>query len=377
MKQTILAVATLFSLPVGLLGAELQRDITYARYGDREMKLDFMSPGGKMRPLLICIHGGAWRAGSKNSYHGVMKSVVEQGVAAATIQYRLTDEAIWPAQIDDVRAAHKHLVDNADKYGIDPERIAVTGGSAGGHLSLMLGLGPKETGEALRVRGIVNLFGPAELRDIEKIEHVRQIVEGLVGGKLEDKSKALAASSPVTVVDRTDPPVLTFHGTDDKTVPYEQATILHDALEKAQVPNRLFTMKDTAHGLGDYRDQVMRQLGTFIKNHLQGSTDLPLVAHEDFDEESRRWRPTEDAAWKSTTKDGRSYFSLIKKKSDYTPKVRSPHNIALLSDVDVSDFGAGRRPSLDQRAVWSSELVSVLRAPGPIAFLLRSFRQKS
>ena len=336
--KKMLAAAFVLGVCTVSFGADIEKDITYATEGDRELKLDFISPGGQMRPLLICIHGGGWRGGNKRDYHDVMKTVAEQGIAAATVEYRLTGEATWPAQIEDVSAAHKYLVDYADKYGIDPERIAVTGGSAGGHLALMLGLGPKEDAEALRVRGIVNLFGPSELRDIEKIEHVRELVEDLVGGKLEEKPEALSSASPVTIADRTDPPVLTIHGTDDKIVPYEQATILQSALNKAQVPNRLFTMEGTGHGLGDYGGQVVSQLGAFLNVHLKSSTDLQLITHEDFDHGAGRWRPTEAAAWQTKSKDGRSYYSLIKKKSDYAPKVRSPHNIALLTDVEVSDF---------------------------------------
>ena len=338
MKRNLLAVVFVLAISGFLFSAEMQTDIVYAKRGDRELKLDFITPGGTMRPLLICIHGGGWRAGNKRDFHDVMKGVAANGVAAATVQYRLTDEATWPAQIDDVRAAHKYLVDNAEKLGIDPERIAVTGGSAGGHLALMLGLGPKEQAESLRVRGIVNLFGPAELRDIEKIEHVRELVEALVDGKLEEKAEALSDASPVTIADRTDPPVLTFHGTDDEIVPYEQATILHAALNKSQIPNRLFTMQGTGHGVGKYGDEVNEQLGEFVQVHVKSGTEMPLVAHEDFDSGAGRWRPTEEAAWVPKKKDGRSYFSLIKKKSDYQPKVRSPHNIALLSDVEVSDF---------------------------------------
>ena len=250
MKRNLLAVVFVLAISGFLFSAEMQTDIVYAKRGDRELKLDFITPGGTMRPLLICIHGGGWRAGNKRDFHDVMKGVAANGVAAATVQYRLTDEATWPAQIDDVRAAHKYLVDNAEKLGIDPERIAVTGGSAGGHLALMLGLGPKEQAESLRVRGIVNLFGPAELRDIEKIEHVRELVEALVDGKLEEKAEALSDASPVTIADRTDPPVLTFHGTDDEIVPYECSTRLAELGENV----KLVSVKGGSHNnLPDYQ----------------------------------------------------------------------------------------------------------------------------
>ncbi|MCA9212324.1 MAG: alpha/beta hydrolase [Planctomycetales bacterium] len=337
MKLTSFAVASLLLFGQSCF-ADMQEDIVYAKRGDREMKLDFLSAGdGEMQPLVICIHGGGWSRGNKRDYHHVMRDIAKHGVAAASIQYRLSPDATWPAHIEDIKAAHRFLVDNAKRFQIDPERIAVTGGSAGGHLSLMLGLEPKEEIEALRVRGIINLFGPTELRDIAKIEHARSIVETFVGGKLEDHADARSDASPVTLVGRTDPPVLTFHGTEDQLVPFEQATILHDALNQAAVPNRLFPMTNTAHGLGSFGDEVVSQLNAFLNVYVKSGTDMPLVAYEDFEHGAARWIPTDKAVWKAESTNGRTFYSL-KKNSDYKPKVRSPLNIALLSDVDVSNF---------------------------------------
>lgn len=338
MRYSLLVVVGMLFTITFSHAADIQTGITYASHGDREMKLDFISPGGKMRPLLICIHGGGWRAGNKRSLHSVMQTAAENGVAAASIEYRLSDEAVWPAQFEDVRAAHQFLIDHADEYGIDPERIGITGGSAGGHLSLMLGLAPSETSEGHRTRTIINLYGPTELRHIEKLEHVRAILEQLVGGKLEEHRDELADASPLRLVDRTDPPVVTFHGMDDDIVPFEQATMLHEALTTAQVTNKLHAMKDTGHGLDGHEDLFKRVMVRQMEMYLKGPSNMPLVAYEDFDAGTSRWKPTDDMAWKANSKDGRSYYSLIKKVSDYKPKVRSPHNIALLNDVEVGDF---------------------------------------
>ncbi|MDA0591041.1 MAG: prolyl oligopeptidase family serine peptidase [Planctomycetota bacterium] len=156
-------------------------------------------------------------------------------------------------------------------------------------------------------------------------------------GPLEEKADGLKAISPVTFVDRTDPPVLTFHGTEDRTVPFEHAEILHAALKKSQIPNVLFPMKGAGHGVGGDVEKVFSTLAAFHEAYLRGSRQ-PLLAYEDFDGDASRWEPTDTAAWKVVKNEGRSFYSLIKKRSDYEPKVRSPYNYSLLRDVEVGDF---------------------------------------
>lgn len=321
------------------IAGELKTDIVFAKRGDLELKLDIALPDGdgKLRPAIICVHGGGWRGGSRQTYHKHMDAISKQGYVAVTVDYRLTQVAAWPAQIDDVQAAFKWLVDHADEYGIDRERIGVMGESAGGHLSLLLGTLPKEVEEALRIRGIVNFYGPAEMRKVEYVEHVREMVEALVGGKLEDKLDVLAAASPVSHIGRTDAPVLTLHGTKDTLVPFVQAEILHEHLKKAQIPNRLFPMEGAGHGLGGDVEGAHVALNDFCEAYLMGSR-LPLVAHDDFDGDLTRWQPFDKSAWKQTSKDGRSFYSLVKKESDYMPKFRSPFNISLLTGVEVGEF---------------------------------------
>ena len=249
----------------------------------------------------------------------------------------MTQVATWPAQNDDVRDALRWLVDHAKELRIDPERIGVMGHSAGGHLSLMLGTRPTERKESLRVRCVVNFFGPTELRDIPAIEHARSTVEALVGGRLEEKGDALSDASPLVHVDRTDAPVLTFHGTKDPLVPVKQAHLLHAALKRAQVPNRFVPMDGVGHGVGGDVDANRELMRKFLSVHLKG-TELPLVASEDFDKGAERWQPTDASAWRAIWKEGRTWYALTKKRSDYTPKVRSPLNISLLRDVEVGDF---------------------------------------
>lgn len=327
------------SLAVSGQAQELREDIEYARVGDRPLKLDLVLPADEqeMRPAIMCIHGGGWRGGSRKRYHAELRKFAEAGYVAASIEYRLSGEAVWPAQIDDVRAAFQWLIRHANELGIDPHRIGVLGGSAGGHLSLMLGLLPAESDSTVRPAAIFNYFGPTELRNVEKIKHGRAMVEGLIGGRLEDSAKKLAAVSPVVFVDRTDPPVLTFQGTADPLVHFEQAQILHEALNKVQVPNALFPMEGAGHGIGGDIAKLTRTRTSFADAYLR-VTKQPLLFHENFDSDLAAWQPTDDSAWKLVKSGTGSHVSLVKKRSDYEPEVRSPYNILLLREHSVTDF---------------------------------------
>jgi acetyl esterase/lipase len=338
MRSFLLAIAILSAVPLSL-SAEIKQDIVYAKRDGQELQLDIALPAGgeKMRPTIVCIHGGGWKEGKRQSYHGQLQEMSKRGFVVATIDYRLTGVAPWPAQIVDVRDALKWLVHHADDYGIDPQRIGLMGASVGGHLALMLGFQPQESGNDLRVRAIVNFYGPTDFKDIKTWDHARWAIEPLVDGKMEEKLDALKEISPVEYIDRTDPAVLTLHGTKDDIVPFSQATLLHELLNKTQIPNHLFPMEGAGHGPGGDVESLMQAVGKFSSAYLAGD-GLPLVFHEDFDHGMERWEPTDKLAWKVAEKDGRTFVSLTKRKSDYTPEVRSPHNINLLKDVEVGDF---------------------------------------
>jgi len=318
----------------------MKSGVTYIERDGSEMKMDLRLLGkkGDSKGMVICIHGGGWARGDRKDFHPVMKKLAEWGYSSATVSYRFTDVAAWPAQLEDVQAAYDWVVAHADEYGIDRERIAVLGGSAGAHLSLMMGALPEEKGEGRRVRGVVNFFGPTDFTP-EKVEHARGLVEALVGGKLEERGEVMKAVSPITYLGWTDAPVITFHGTEDRLVPYEgHAVILHERLEEAQVPHTLVKMDGVGHAFGN-REENFKKMRKFLDAYVgNGDNKLPLLAQEDFDAGSKRWKLTDDAAWKVEERDGRSFFSLKKKVSDYKPEVRSPHNIALLESQDVGDF---------------------------------------
>ena len=343
MKYVPIWFVAVSALVVPALGAdvEVKEGLAFVTHGGVELKLDIALPSGSeaMRPAVVCIHGGAWRSGNRSTYSDLIKKLASEGYVAATVSYRLSQVAPWPAQLDDVRAAVRWLRQHAETYRIDPERIGVTGGSAGGHLSLMLGLAPDgKVGGDTRVQAIVNYFGPTDMMGEGFGANAVTAIESLVGGERAVKGEVFKDCSPVTHVSRNDPPVLTFHGSLDRTIPVSQAILLHKALEAVKVPQRLDVLEGQGHGWeGAHLDRTIRETVEFFDAYLKGS-DAPLLYAEDFSSGVSRWEPTDRSAWQVKSENGRQYYALIKKQSDYTPKVHSPYNISLLKGVSVTDF---------------------------------------
>ncbi|MBM3855948.1 MAG: alpha/beta hydrolase, partial [Verrucomicrobia bacterium] len=154
---------------------QVERDLVYARYGDREVKLDLYlprQPASAKIPCIVVIHGGGWRSGDKTRFAGQAAYLADKGFAAACIGYRLLPEVTFPAPIVDCKAAVRWVRANAARYGIDPERIGATGGSAGGHLTAMLATSHKvkelegdggNAGLSSRVQAAVAMATPAEM----------------------------------------------------------------------------------------------------------------------------------------------------------------------------------------------------------------------
>jgi acetyl esterase/lipase len=248
------------------------RDLPYADTQNPKQTLDLVIPQGSSKknglPLVIWIHGGGWKNGNKGSGHRPdrLPALVETGrFAGATISYRLSGEAKWPTQIHDCKAAVRWLRGNSKKHGIDPERIAVWGSSAGGHLVSMLGssggvkelegkLG-KHLDQSSRVTAVVNYFGPSALLQMD--DYPSKIVHNapnspesqLIGNPIQkSKTKALQAS-PLHHVTPGDAPHIHFHGTNDPLVPFNQSGIYHAALKKAGVRSTLITSSGGGHNM--------------------------------------------------------------------------------------------------------------------------------
>ena len=232
-------------------------------------------------PLIIWIHPGAWRMLDRSYYHGPMKDFARRGYVGASVQYRFAPEHKYPAQLEDVRTALEFLRKNAKVYRIDPERIAVAGGSAGGQLALLLGL-MKIDGKASGVTAVVNFNGPTDFRTWTAPEEgetlFRKGFKEELNGWIEDYlgtsdrgATIMREASPVTYVAKDNPAVLTIHGSADETVPVSQAVPLHDALKQAGASEKLVVVEGAKHNVHDFvpmKQFLQKQLQKKQRNRL-------------------------------------------------------------------------------------------------------------
>jgi len=277
-----------FLLPWGtVLGAGLGlgpvvRDLEYVPGGHERQKLDLHLPSGgeiRLHAVIIWVHGGAWLAASKEQCPA--RRFVEQGYVVASINYRLSQHAIFPAQIQDCKAAVRWLRANAGRYRLDPERFGVWGASAGGHLAALLGTAGNvkefDVGENLdrssAVQAVCDFFGPT---DFAKMSDFASTMDHdaadspeskLIGGAVQENKAKAQRANPTTYVTKDDPPFLIVHGDKDPLVPHNQSELLLDALKKANVQARLYTVAGGGHG-GVEDPNVNRLVAEFFALHL-------------------------------------------------------------------------------------------------------------
>ena len=277
--------ATPARLPAGV---KATRDVEYARVDGAPLLLDlYLSKDApKPMPVIVWIHGGAWRAGDKEHCPAVPMS--GRGFAVVSINYRLTDKAPFPAQIFDCKAAIRWVRAHAKEYGFDPERVGVWGSSAGGHLVALLGTsgGVKElegnVGGNLeyssRVQAVADFCGPSSfnLDDLKGMEGAPKdktpgALVALLGGTVQEKPELARLASPVSHVSKDDPPFLIAHGEKDNVVPVQQARILAAALKKAGVETTLHIDPGAGHGVG--KPDTIKLAEEFFETHLGGKSD--------------------------------------------------------------------------------------------------------
>jgi acetyl esterase/lipase len=245
---------------------KLERDVTFETIDKKPVKLDVAYPadqGPGPFPMILCIHGGAWRAGDKSKFTPMIESMARHGFVAASVNYRFTPKYNWPSQLDDSKAALRFLKSHAAEYHIDVDRVGATGESAGAQLALLLGFMPDEPGAtpltSTRVRAVVNYYGATDISswhvapfiDFLWQRHFHESIEtGMAKflGTNDRTSPQVKAASPITYVDDTSPPVLTFHGTLDPMVPFNQAEVLHKMLRKHDVVEKLVPIANGLHG---------------------------------------------------------------------------------------------------------------------------------
>lgn len=258
-------------------GFTSQLNVVYTKVGDWEGRMDLYLPakGAKPAPVVINIHGGGWNKGSKESQTG-FNTFFKAGFAVANIAYRLTGQATAPAAVEDARCALIYLVKNAAALNIDPAKIVVMGGSAGGHLALMAGLLENDHRfdshcpgtENVKVAAIIDKYGVTDVWDwgYGPIKTSKSATAWL-GDKAKDQ-KFAASVSPITHVKKTSPPVFIVHGDADPTVPYQQSVELHKKLQAAGVTTRFITVEGGLHGKFDKEknSEINKEIIAFLKS---------------------------------------------------------------------------------------------------------------
>ena len=261
---------------------EFKRDVVYGKGGDVELKLNLSrpkSPQSKKLPCIVIIHGGGWAAGDRAGHDDLTWKFAQQGYVSATVGYRLAPAHKFPAQVNDVKCAVRFLRAHADEHGIDPDRIGAIGFSAGGHLSMMLGLTDKDAGlegeggwseQSSQVQAVVSFFGPTDLLAPDIPERVFGILENFIGGTKDQERAQYVKASPITYVTPGDPPMLLLQGTKDPLVPHTQTYPMLEAMTRNGVKGRVELIAGAGHGWGDPElRRTAAEAFAFFDEHLK------------------------------------------------------------------------------------------------------------
>jgi len=264
------------------------RDIPYVSGGTDQQRLDlYLPPWRTPTPLVVWIHGGGWEKGSKSFC--MAKGLLAYGYAAASIDYRFSSAAIYPAQIEDCKAAIRYLRAHAAEYGIDPKRIGVWGGSAGGHLVALLGTTGnirdfdvgENLGQSSAVQCVVDWFGPSDFlhwgaTSTLRPENPDNPLTRLVGGPISTHQEAARRASPFYFVQRDSAPFLIMHGDHDTLVPLQQSEELNAALQKAGVESTLKVIPGAGHGGPGFKTaENLELIKDFLQKHLGDKSVTP------------------------------------------------------------------------------------------------------
>lgn len=291
MRYAILTSVLTFLLSVPLFAAEVsvQKEIEYARVHETPLHLDLHRPAHEgPHALIVWVHGGAWRAGSKANMP--LGDLLSKGYAIASVDYRLSPVAPFPAQVHDIKAAIRFLRAHHDKYNLKTDKIAIAGSSAGGHLAALVGVTNghevlegtvgKHLEQSSDVAAIIDLYGPTNFLTILKQSTPHGLgvripaLQLLLRKQPEDDLALAKLASPVFHVDREDPPLLLIHGVQDPQVPISQSLELHGVFKQKGRPVHLHMIYDGVHGGPPFYDQQRIELmDRFLSPILFEDTD--------------------------------------------------------------------------------------------------------
>ncbi|HUB68506.1 MAG TPA: alpha/beta hydrolase [Candidatus Methylacidiphilales bacterium] len=271
---------TKWPLPPIPPSAMVYPDLSYVTNGSPSQKLDLYVPKeGQNLPLIIFVHSGAFLTGDKRQWIRYQLGYLDHGYAIASINYRLSSEAVFPAQIEDCKAAVRWLRAHAAMYRLDPDHFAAWGASAGGDLAAMLGTTENirdfDVGENLnfssRVQAVVDFFGPTDLTRLLPASMGPGSAESrFLGCTIKDNLSKARRASPISYVTKNCPPFLIIHGDADPIVPYTQSVWLTVALKEAGVPVTFYTVKGAKHG-GFHDPQVPLLTSDFFAKYLKSA----------------------------------------------------------------------------------------------------------
>jgi acetyl esterase/lipase len=279
----LLGIGALFIRADETRAPKVLRDVEYARAGEHALKLDLHLPSGKIRsPLIVWIHGGAWRSGSKKDVP--IQILTAEGYAIASVNYRLSTEARFPAQVHDIKAAIRFLRAHGGDWKL-PAKIVIAGDSAGAHLAALVGVSNGNTdlegavgedrAQNSNVQGIISFYGAANLTTIlqQSTPHGLNVrvpaLELLLGAQPTNTVELARLASPVFHVDSHDPPLLLLHGDQDPQMPINQSLELLGAYQKVKAPVQFEVVHGAAHGGARFYDQErMEFVRAFLRKHF-------------------------------------------------------------------------------------------------------------
>jgi acetyl esterase/lipase len=222
------------------------KNIEYKNINGKSLQLDIYRPKNiaKAAPLLVFIHGGGWKGGQRSDYLVYLVAFAKREYITATVSYRLLKDGPYPACAEDITDAVSWFYNNGEKYGYDPDRIALIGGSAGAHLALLAAYGWGNTvknsdsinipEKKHRIKAVVDIYGPVDLTTEYARNH--SLVASFIDRTFEDAPELFLEASPVHFLDKSDPPTMILHGTSDELVPISQSDLLKAKLDSLGVP---------------------------------------------------------------------------------------------------------------------------------------------
>jgi acetyl esterase/lipase len=257
------------------------KEIEYKNVGGKSLQLDIYKPRNltEPAPLLVFVHGGGWKGGKRSDYLVYLVDFAKKGYITATVSYRLKNDSIYPACVQDVSDAMHFLFSNAGKYGYDPDRVAMIGGSAGGHLVLMTTYDFKEPAIPLdsvylatlphKVKCVVDIYGPVDLTT--PYAQTQPLVTGFIGHPYREKPELYWEASPAKYLREGLPPTLIFQGTSDKLLPQSQSDTLKARLDRLGVPAEYYKLPLWPHAMdiAERPNQYMqKKMDAFFEKYL-------------------------------------------------------------------------------------------------------------